>query len=53
MSFVLEDLRIVHETFGSGSDPSINGHLHVDRSLNETFTDRIRKYHGDCYPGYY
>jgi hypothetical protein len=34
------------------SDPSINGHLHypndVDRLLNETETDKIRKYHGDC-----
>jgi hypothetical protein len=35
--FVL-DLRIVHEIFGSSSDPSLNGNLHypndIDRSLN-------------------
>ncbi len=45
------DLRIVHERFGSSSDPSINGHLHypndVDRSLNETVVDKIRKYRPD------
>jgi hypothetical protein len=45
------DLHIVHERFGYCSDPSINGHLHypndVDRSLNETVVDKIRKYHGD------
>ena len=46
-------------TFGDGSpyrprsscDPSINGHLHypndIDRSLNETVTDKIRKYRVD------
>ena len=47
MSLML-DLRIVHDRFGSRSDPSINGHLHypndIDRSLNETVTDKIRKY---------
>ncbi len=45
------DLRIDHERFGSSSDPSINGHLHypndVDRSLNETATDKIIKYRDD------
>ena len=45
------DLHIVHERFGSSSDPSINGHLHypndVDRSLNETAADKIRKYRTD------
>ena len=45
------DLRIAHERFGSSSDPSINGHLHypndVDRSLNETADDKIRKYRAD------
>ena len=50
VSFVL-DLLIVHEKFGSSSDPSINGHLHypngVDRSLNEFATDKIRKYRTD------
>jgi hypothetical protein len=33
------------------SDPSINGHLHyphdLDRSLNETATDKSRQYHTD------
>ena len=45
------DLHIVHERWGSSSDPSINGHLHypndIDRSLNETVTDKIRKYRVD------
>jgi hypothetical protein len=45
------DLRIVHDRFGSNSDPSINGHLHypndMDRSLNESVTDKIRKYRTD------
>ena len=50
MSLVL-DLLIVHDRWGSTSDPSINGHLHypngMDRSLNETTTDKIRKYRTD------
>jgi hypothetical protein len=50
VSLVL-DLRIVHERFGSSSDPSINGHLHypndVDRSLNEGAADKIREYRAD------
>ncbi len=45
------DLRITHERWGSNSDPSINGHLHytndIDRLLNETVTDKIRKYRTD------
>ena len=45
------DLRIAHDRWGSSSDPSINGHLHypndIDRSLNETATDKIRKYRSD------
>jgi hypothetical protein len=45
------DLRIVHDRFGSSSDPSLNDHLHypndLDRSLNETVTDKIRKYRAD------
>ncbi len=45
------DLQITHERFGSSSDPSINGHLHypndVDRSLNETNTDKMSQYHTD------
>jgi hypothetical protein len=35
----------------TGSDPSINGHLHypndVDRSLNEAVANKIRKYRAD------
>ncbi len=50
VSLVL-DLLIAHERFGSRSDPSLNGHLHypndIGRSLNETVTDKIRKYHTD------
>ena len=50
VSLVL-DLLIVHDRFGSNSDPSFNGHLHypndIDRSLNETATDKIRKYRAD------
>jgi hypothetical protein len=50
VSLVL-DLLIVHDRFGSSSDPSLNGHLHyphdVDKSLNETDIDKIRKYHAD------
>ncbi len=42
---------IVHERFGSSSDPSINGNLHhpndVDRSLNESDTNKMRKYRSD------
>jgi hypothetical protein len=45
------DLRIIHERWGRNSDPSINGHLHytndIDRSLDETVTDKIRKYRAD------
>jgi hypothetical protein len=48
--FVL-DLRLVHDRFGSSSDPSLNGHLHypndVDGPLNETDADKIRQYHSD------
>jgi hypothetical protein len=48
--FVL-DLHITHDRFGSRSDPSLNGHLHypndIDKSLNETTTDKIRKYRSD------
>jgi len=45
------DLLITHETFGSISDPSINGHLHypneLDSPQNETVTDKIRRYRTD------
>ncbi len=46
-------LRIAHDRFGSSSDPTHNGTLHypnpndIDRSLNETVTDKIRKYRVD------
>ncbi len=50
MSLVL-DLLITHDRFGSSSFPSLNGHLHqpndIDKSLNETVTDKIRKYRAD------
>ncbi len=45
------DLRIVHDRFGSNSDPSLNGHLHhpkaLDGPLNEAATDKILTYHTD------
>ena len=45
------DLRIAHERFGRSSDLSLNGNLRypndIDRSLNETSTDKIRKYRAD------
>ncbi len=45
------DLRIVHDRFGSSSDPIFNGNLHypnnIDRSLNESADDKIRKYRAD------
>jgi hypothetical protein len=45
------DLRIVHDRFGNRSDPSLNGHWHypndIDKSLNETVTDKIWKYRVD------
>ncbi len=45
------DLRITHDRFGSSSDPSLNGNLHypnnIDRSLNESADDKIRKYRSD------
>jgi hypothetical protein len=45
------DLCIDHDRFGSSSDLNLNGHLHyphdIDRSLNESTSDKIRKYRGD------
>ena len=42
------DLHIVHDRFGSSSDPSINAHLHYPNdlggSLNESVSDTIRQY---------
>jgi hypothetical protein len=36
---------------GSSADPSLNGHLkypnNLDQSLNDTVTDKIRKYRAD------
>jgi hypothetical protein len=50
VSLVL-DLHITHDRFDSRSDLYLNGHLHypnnIDRSLNETDTDKIRKYRSD------
>ncbi len=51
MVILVLDLRISNDRFGSSSDPSLNGHLHypndIDKSLNETVTDKIRKYRVD------
>jgi hypothetical protein len=48
---VVMDLLITHDRFGSNSDLTLNGHVHypndIDRSLNETVTDKIRKYRAD------
>ena len=45
------DLHIGHDRWGSNSDPCIYHTLHcpndIDRSLNESTTDKIRKYHTD------
>jgi hypothetical protein len=45
------DLHIVHDRFGSISEPSLNGHLHypndIDESLNDTVSDKIRTYRTD------
>ncbi len=50
MSLVM-DLRIPHERVGSSADPTLNGHLkyprNLDQSLNDTVTDKIRKYRVD------
>jgi hypothetical protein len=45
------DLRITHDRVGSTTDPNLNGHLkypnNFDQSLNDTATDKIRKYRSD------
>ncbi len=45
------DLHIAHDRFGSNSAHSLNGHLHypndIDKSLNESVVDKIRKHHTD------
>ena len=50
VSLVL-DLRIVHERWGSSSNPSLDGHLHypsdIDRTLNEAAADKILQYRAD------
>ncbi len=50
VSLVL-DLRISHESWGSSTDPTLNGHLHypndLDKPLNEAAADIIRKYRVD------
>ncbi len=49
MTLVL-DLRIVHERWGSNTDPTLNGHLHYPNDLDKPLTevpDKIRKYRTD------
>jgi hypothetical protein len=45
------DLHIVHDRFGSSTDPDLNGHLHypndIGRSLNESADDKIGNYRYD------
>jgi hypothetical protein len=41
------DLRLVHDRFGSSSDPTLDGRLHyndIDKSLNEAANDKIYSY---------
>ncbi len=52
---LVSDLRISHDRLGSSSDPTLNGTSHypnpndIDKSLNDTAADKIRKYHTDYY----
>ena len=45
------DLRVAHDRVGSCADPALNGHLrypnNLDKSLNDSATDKIRKYRTD------
>ena len=45
------DLRVTYDRVGSSADPAINGHLcypnNLDKSLNDTTADKIRKYRAD------
>jgi hypothetical protein len=45
------DLRIAHDRVVSSTDPTLHGHLrypnNLDQSLNDTRTDKIRKYRAD------
>ena len=42
---------MAHDRVGSSTDPTLNGHLRypnkLDQSLNDTDTDKIRKYRAD------
>jgi hypothetical protein len=42
------DLRVAHDRVVSSADPALNGHLRYpnnsDQSLNDTVTDKLRKY---------
>ncbi len=50
VSLVL-DLRVDHNRVVSSTDPTLNGHLrypnNLDQSLNDTTTDKIRRYRSD------
>jgi hypothetical protein len=45
------DLRVAHDRVDSSPDPTLNGHLrypnNLDQSLNDTGTDKLRKYRVD------
>ncbi len=45
------DLHVTHDRVDSSTDPVLNGYLrypyNLDQSLNDTTTDKIRKYRGD------
>ena len=45
------DLRVAHDRVASSADPALNGHLrypnNLDKSLNDTAADKIRKYRAD------
>ncbi len=47
------DLRIDHDRVRSSTDPNLDGHLrypyNLDRSLNDTATDKILKYRDHYY----
>jgi hypothetical protein len=48
---IVLDLHITHDRFGSSSDPNLKGKLHcpndIDKSLNESTGEKIRKYRTD------
>ncbi len=45
------DLRVAHDRVGSSADPGLYGHLrypnNLDQSLNDTSSDKLRKYRTD------